>query len=230
MRMQTIRRCYKWIAFTASPSSIDRPSLRRDRVFRVSLRPRVNEEFMSLLWEEKKVDCPRAGWSDVEGSWFAQDAWCCLFSTLWNAKVVRLFYQRYHLCLPITMTQRGAKREHVWKQGFNNHPKELACIRCSTKPEDHSQSRSQDTSRMQGSRSTYSCSWTKPEGSAPKNNQRPFVIHLCSLPQAAVSGRSAHFHEAATKIQKYWRGRWSRHVTHSFHGRKRYINAVLQTN
>lgn len=48
--------------------------------------------------------------------------------------------------------------------------------------------------------------------------------------KAAVSGRSAHFHEAATKIQKYWRGRWSRHVTHSFHGRKRYINAVLQTN
>lgn len=48
--------------------------------------------------------------------------------------------------------------------------------------------------------------------------------------KAAVSGRSAHFHEAATKIQKYWRGRWSRHVTHSFHGRKRYIDAVLQTN
>mmetsp|Transcript_2741 Transcript_2741/g.11747 ORF Transcript_2741/g.11747 Transcript_2741/m.11747 type:complete len:148 (-) Transcript_2741:1502-1945(-) len=62
------------------------------------------------------------------------------------------------------------------------------------------------------------------------NNQWPFVINLCSLPQAAVSGRSAHFHEAATKIQKYWRGRWSRHVTHSFHGRKRYIDAVLQTN
>mmetsp|Transcript_13417 Transcript_13417/g.54176 ORF Transcript_13417/g.54176 Transcript_13417/m.54176 type:complete len:100 (-) Transcript_13417:1851-2150(-) len=48
--------------------------------------------------------------------------------------------------------------------------------------------------------------------------------------KAAVSSRSAHFNEAATKIQKYWRGRWSRHVTHSFHGRKRYINAVLQTN
>lgn len=168
MRMRTIRRCYKWIALTASPSSIARPLLRRNRFFLVSLRPRVNEEFMSLLWEEKKVDCPRAGWSDVEGSWFAQDDWCCLFSTLWNAKVGRLFYQGYHVCLPNTMTQRGAKREHVWKQGFHNNPKELAFIRCSTKPEDHSQSRSRDTSWMQGSRRTYSRSWTQPEGSAPK--------------------------------------------------------------
>ena len=120
MRMRTIRRCYKWIALTASPSSIARPLLRRNRFFLVSLRPRVNEEFMSLLWEEKKVDCPRAGWSDVEGSWFAQDDWCCLFSTLWNAKVGRLFYQRYHVCLPNTMTQRGAKREHVWKRMWRN--------------------------------------------------------------------------------------------------------------